>query len=124
MVFEKDRKIIGHERSKALVVIHTTLTGKSCGLSVWHSGACLIDIDTLEYGNYRIRFVPYSCYNASWLRPNIKRTFRFLYEDTDFPFSEQFLRDNADGVDRKIPDALCAKVLKWIEKYVDVAKPY
>ena len=124
MVFEKHRKIIGHERSRALVVIHTTLTGRSCGLSVWHSGVCLIDIDTLEYGNYRIRFVPYSCYNASWLRPNIKRTFRFLYEDTDFPFSEQFLRENADGIDRKIPDDLRAKVLKWIEKYIDVAKPY
>ena len=124
MVFEKHRKIIGHERSKALVVIHTTLTGRSCGLSVWHSGVCLIDIDTLEYCNYRIRFVPYSCYHAAWLRPNIKRTFRFLCEDIDFPFTEQFFRENADGVDRKIPDDLCAKVLKWIAKYVDVAKPY
>lgn len=124
MVFEKHRKIIGHERSKALVVIHTTLTGRTHGLSVWHSGVCLIDIDTLEYGNYRVRIVPYSCYSSSWLRPNIKRTFRFLYEDTDFPFSEQFLRDNADGVDRKITDEMCAKVLKWIEKYADVAKPY
>ena len=124
MVFEKHRKIIDHERSKALVVIHTTLTGESCGLSVWHSGVCLIDIDTLEYGNYCVRLVPYACYSSSWLRPNIKRTFRFLYEDTDFPFSEQFLRKNADGVDRKIPDELCVKVLKWIAKYVDVAKPY
>ena len=124
MVFEKDRKIIGHERSKALVAIFTTSMGRQRGLSVWHSGVCLIDIDTLEYGNYRVRFVPYSCYSAAWLRSNIKRTFRFLYEDTDFPFSGQFIRENADGVDRKIPDALCAKVLKWIEKYVDVAKPY
>ena len=124
MVFEKHRKIIGHERSKALVVIHTTLTGRSCGLSVWHSGACLIDIDTLEYGDYRVRLGPYSCYHAAWLRPNIKRTFRFLYEDTDFPFSEKFLRENSDGVDRKIPDDLRAKALKWIEKYVDVAKQY
>ena len=124
MVFEKHRKIIGHERSRALVVIHTTLTGRSCGLSVWHSGVCLIDIDTLEYCNYRVRVVPYSCYSAGWLRPNIKRTFRFLYEDTDFPFNEKFIRENADGVDRKIPDDLCAKVLKWIEKYIDVAKPY
>ena len=124
MVFEKDRKIIGHERSKALVAILTTSMGRQRGLSVWHSGVCLIDIDTLEYGNYRLRVVPYSCYSAAWLRSNIKRTFRFLYEDIDFPFTEQFLRENADGVDRKIPDDLCAKVLKWIEKYVDVAKPY
>ena len=124
MVFEKHRKIIGQERSKALVVIHTTLAGRSCGLSVWHSGLCLIDIDTLECGNYRVRFVPYSCYSAAWLRQNIKRTFRFLYEDTDFPFSEQFLSENAGGVDRKIPDELCVKVWKWIAKYVDVAKPY
>lgn len=124
MVFENDRKIIGHERSKALVAIYTTSMGRTRGLSVWHSGVCLIDIDTLEYGNYRVRIVPYSCYSSSWLRPNIKRTFRFLYEDTDFPFSEQFLRDNADGVDRKITDEMCAKVLKWIEKYADVAKPY
>lgn len=124
MVFEKDRKIIGHERSKALVAISTTSMGGSCGLSVWHSGLCLIDIDTLEYGDYRVRIVPYSCYSAAWLRSNIKRTFRFLYEDTDFPFSEQFLRDNADGVDRKIPDDLCLKVLKWIAKYADVAESY
>ena len=124
MVFEKHRKIIGHERSKALVAIHTTLTGKSCGLSVWHSGICLIDIDTLEYGDYRVRLVPYSCYSAAWLRPNIKRTFRFLHEDIDFPFSEQFLRDNVDGVDRNIPDDLCVKVLKWIAKYADVAESY
>ena len=124
MVFENDRKIIGHERSKALVAIYTTSMGRPCGLSVWHSGVCLIDIDTLEYGNYRVRFVPYSCYSVAWLRSNIKRTFRFLYEDTDFPFSVQFLRENADGVDRKIPDDMCAKVLKWIEKYIDVAKPY
>ena len=124
MVFENDRKIIGHERSKALVAVYTTSMGRPRGLGVWHSGVCLIDIDTLEYGNYRVSFVPYSCYSAAWLRTNIKRTFRFLYEDTDFPFSEQFLRDNADGVDRKIPDDLCAKVLKWIAKYVDVAKPY
>lgn len=124
MVFEKHRKIIGHERSKALVAIHTTLAGRSCGLSVWHSGICLIDIDTLEYGDYRVRLVPYSCYSAAWLRPNIKRTFRFLYEDTDFPFSAQFIRDNADGVDRKIPDDLCAKVLKWIAKYADIAESY
>ena len=124
MVFEKDRKIIGHERSKALVAIFTTSIGRTGGLSVWHSGVCLIDIVTLEYGNYRVRFVPYSSYPAAWLRPNIKRTFRFLYEDTDFPFNEQFIRENADGVDRKIPDDLCAKVLKWIEKYTDTAKPY
>lgn len=124
MVFEKHAKIIGHERSQALVAIHTTLTGRSCGLSVWHSGLCLIDIDTLEYANYRVRLVPYSCYSSSWLSPNIKRTFRFLCEDTDFPFSEQFLCDNADGVDRKIPDYLCMKVLKWIAKYADVAESY
>ena len=124
MVFEKDRKIIGHERSKALVAIFTSSMGRQRGLSVWHSGVCLIDIDTLEYGNYRVRFVSYSCYSAAWLRSNIKRTFRFLYEDTDFPFSEKFLRENADGVDRKIPDDMRAKVLKWIEKYIDVAKPY
>ena len=124
MVFEKDRKIIGHERSKALVAIFTTSMGRQRGLSVWHSGVCLIDIDTLEYGDYRVRLVPYSCYTAAWLRPNIKRTFRFLYEDTDFPFTGQFIRENADGVDRKIPDDLCAKVLKWIAKYIDVAKPY
>lgn len=124
MVFEKDTKIIGHERSRALVAIHTTSTGKLCGLSVWHSGVCLIDIDTLEYGNYRVRFVPYSCYSAAWLRQNIKRTFRFLCEDTEFPFSEQFLRDNSDGVDRKIPDDLCVKVLKWIAKYADIAESY
>ena len=124
MVFEKDRKIIGHERSKALVAAFTTSMGRPCGLSVWHSGICLIDIDTLEYGDYRVRLVPYSCYSAAWLRPSIKRTFRFLYEDTDFPFSGQFIRENADGVDRKIPDELCVKVLKWIEKYIDVAKPY
>lgn len=124
MVFENDRKIIGHERSKALVAIHTTLTGRSCGLSVWHSGVCLIDISTIEYGDYRARLVPYSCYSAAWLRSNIKRTFRFLCEDADFPFSEQFLRENADGVDRKIPDDLCVKVLKWIAKYADVAESY
>ena len=124
MVFEKDRKIIGHERSKALVAIFTTSMGRQRGLSVWHSGVCLIDIDTLEYGNYRVRFVPYSCYSAAWLRSNRKRTFRFLYEDIDFPFNEQFIRENADGVDRKIPDDLCVKVLKWIAKYIDVAKPY
>lgn len=124
MVFEKHAKIIGHERSQALVAIHTTLTGRSCGLSVWHSGLCLIDIDTLEYGNYRVRLVPYSCYSSAWLRPNIKRTFRFLYEDIDFPFSAQFLRENADGVDRKIPDDMCAKVLKWIVKYSDIAEQY
>ena len=124
MVFEKHAKIIGHERSQALVAIHSTLAGRSCGLSVWHSGVCLIDIDTLEFGNYRVRLVPYSCYSSAWLRPNIKRTFRFLYEDTDFPFSGQFIRENADGVDRKIPDELYVKVLKWIAKYIDVAKPY
>lgn len=124
MVFEKDRKIIGHERSKALVAAYTTSMGRPRGLSVWHSGVCLIDIDTLEYGNYRVRFVPYSCYSVAWLRQNIKRTFRFLYEDIDFPFNAQFLRENADGVDRKIPDYLCGKVLKWIAKYADVAKPY
>lgn len=124
MVFEKDRKIIGHERSKALVAVYTTSMCRPRGLSIWHSGVCLIDIDTLEYGNYRVRFVPYSCYSVAWLRQNIKRTFRFLYEDADFPFGEQFLRDNADGVDRKIPDYLCGKVLKWIAKYADVAKPY